>query len=287
MKNSDQWFVFLGNDLRGPWDQQGIQKMIEKGTLTWLQFAIAPDGECVRLFEINGMEPKIPKRPNPIQLADAFKKIQGGFSESNEEQKTAERSMVVPSSPAPPKGSGAWYLQVEGSKFGPLALKEVGLVLKSGKLPGKVFGWRDGLKKWIPVDSIAEIQNFLNLTAAGDKSPAAIKRNSIRVPLMATVRFSFYTQDQDSAVHFSGICRDISIDGILIVSEGFLVKQGDIIDLEISPADSTSLPEFRARGEVVRLVPEENGFAVLFKNLAAETKAALKRHEASFLAEQK
>lgn len=153
-----------------------------------------------------------------------------------------------------------WYLQFEGSEFGPLTLEEVRVIQKSGRLKGKLYAWHEGMEHWIPVDQLPQLPDGV------DPTPENERRTGNRIPFLATVSFA-------GAV---GICRDLSPTGVQIFSNRFPGSKGTPIDLALTPI--APLPELKTSAEVIRILSDGRGFAARFTALEAPQRELLRKY---------
>jgi hypothetical protein len=170
-------------------------------------------------------------------------------------------------------------MSVDGNEYGPLTLRELQVILKSGKLQGVVHVSKDGMGSWQSVQEIPE----LNSPDRPERLPAAAElkgpeqRKNPRVPLIAEVRFSSGDGRGDPNVYV-GICRDISARGILVLTKRCPTTPGVKVKLEVIPLESQGLGSFTAFAEIVRIVPGKNGFSTRFEMMPEIARQALEEY---------
>src|SRR6516162_2823299 len=108
-----------------------------------------------------------------------------------------------------------WFLQFQGSKFGPLSMDEVKVILGSGKLTGPLYAWKQGMRDWEAVERLADLAPFV--TSAKRETGGKDQRRAKRIRFMAAVKFSGAGAGRDLAT-FTGICRDLSRGGMQVMS---------------------------------------------------------------------
>lgn len=154
---------------------------------------------------------------------------------------------------------GPWFVQFEGSQFGPLSLDEVWLVQKSGKLHGTIFGWCAGMPKWLPVSQIPELQELIHKKDN--------RRKAERVPFLAAVSITVIGERSEKVV---GICRDISTSGISVLCPLVSAGAGSTVEVDIMPTTEGMGGTLRLNGKIARVLPGECGLAVHFDKLTLE-----------------
>jgi hypothetical protein len=164
-----------------------------------------------------------------------------------------------------------WFLQFQGSKFGPLSIDEVKVVLGSGKLSGPLFAWKQGMHDWEPVERVNDLAPFLKTAR-----PSTDQRVAKRIPFMAAVKFSGAGAGRDLAV-FTGICRDLSKGGMQVMSSSTPGYPGSLLTLSVEPVSDSTLPRFSCEGVIVRLLPNNAGFSVRFRELSSANQDALSK----------
>jgi hypothetical protein len=169
-----------------------------------------------------------------------------------------------------------WYLQFEGSEFGPLTVSEALVVVKSGKLKGELYAWTPGFVAWKPITEVKELTE-LNGQIKRIGSPSD-RRSSTRVALLASVRYDNGLMTQAGGQIFPGICRDISEGGIQILGQSF--GGGSLVHMEVSPMNNDEIKPFETFGTVRKLLPNNQGFSVQFKALPETAREQIAKYSA-------
>jgi hypothetical protein len=176
------------------------------------------------------------------------------------------------------KGQGVeWYLICDAKEFGPLTLREAVLILKSGRLKGKILARKDGMEQAVSVEEVAELDvnaHSLRKIVQVKHHKGEDKRVSQRAPLLAEVHFSSGEGVGDLSV-YSGICRDISVRGMLILATRCPTTLGVKVKLNVAPLKNQGIGPFTTMAEVVRILPDKNGFSVRFDKMPETALAAL------------
>jgi hypothetical protein len=166
-----------------------------------------------------------------------------------------------------------WFLQFQGSKFGPLSMDEVKVILGSGKLTGPLYAWKQGMRDWEAVERVTDLAPFVT---AAKRVGNEDQRGAKRIPFMAAIKFSGAGAGRDLAT-FTGICRDLSKGGMQVMSSSNPGFPGTLVTLSIEPVSDGTLPRFSLEGVIVRLLSNNSGFSVRFTKMSPAQKDALKK----------
>ncbi|MBC7693762.1 MAG: DUF4339 domain-containing protein [Methylotenera sp.] len=200
-----------------------------------------------------------------------------------------------------------WFLHYNDSQFGPFASEEVSRFISIGKIHGRVYSWRNGMSDWQKLETIPEFVKVIQAAAATSMAvpprkgppaaPAAAKasvveasqiaakeaakvaaeekRGTPRRPLIAKI---FVANEQSLHV---GVCRDVSIGGMQVLTDQIPGVAGDKIKMNVSPAgDSKSdqVDPFVAEGVIVRILEDGLGFSFRFNRLDDNAKRSIEKH---------
>lgn len=174
-----------------------------------------------------------------------------------------------------------WYLQFKGSDFGPLTISEVKMVIKSGRFKGPLYAMGPSVDKWTPIQEIEELGEVNNLIVSKLESEAANRRKHERVHLLAIVYFKFKEPHSASAEESNsliGICRDLSVDGMKILSQFLPKKMAEIVRLEVCPEGESIINNFKVSAVVRHIMPDKTGFSVEFVDLPMTTKNEIEEY---------
>jgi hypothetical protein len=184
----------------------------------------------------------------------------------------ADTSRLAP--PPAPK-SVQWFLYYSDSQFGPFSEDEVARFVRIGKIHGDVHAWSEGMSGWQKLKSISE---FADVLAEGQKPAKAEKpaerRKAPRFPLLARSIMAVGEKV------FSGMCRDVSVGGMQLLTSEIPGPVGTRIKLNISaPAGAEeSIESFVAEGVIVRELEDGKGFSFRFEKLPAEGRKAIEAY---------
>lgn len=54
-----------------------------------------------------------------------------------------------------------WYVHVDGEPRGPLAIRDLDVLLRTNEINSKMLGWRSGMKEWRPLIDIDELKDSI------------------------------------------------------------------------------------------------------------------------------
>ncbi len=248
------WYVALEDRVVGPIDSMSVYEKIISNEITWAHY-IQKEGssEWSRICEIPVFQEEAPRQPS---------------------QGAAVKVRVYK------KGIRIWYLHYEHSQWGPFSTEEVKDLLKKAKKVQQIFGWKVGMENWEILDQIEEFRlEFPQI----DSSTQNDKRKSPRRPLVAKI---LMTNNQTVIV---GVCRDISIGGLQVLSETVPGKVGARLKMNISPSMSKfgrrsgiqsggMVEPIVAEGVIIRILEGGCGFSFRFENLSERTKQVIETY---------
>jgi len=245
-----EWFVAVGDKSVGPMTAAEVYDRVVSGEITWAHF-VWKEGqkEWERICDIATFKAAVPPPPS-------------------------QKPRATP--PAPPVQGKVqakeWFLFSNDSQTGPFTGDEVKSMVSVGKVEAESFAWKDSMKDWEKISTIAEL-------ATGVKPPATPgagrgeKRAHKRGPVIAKVMIA----DGSSAA--VGIGRDVSIGGMQVLSEFVPAKLGVKLKLNVSPPDVTNpaFQPFVAEGVVVRILDDRRGFSFRFEDLPVAARTIIER----------
>lgn len=180
-----------------------------------------------------------------------------------------------------------WFLHYKDAQYGPFSEADLANYIKIGKIHKRVHLWKEGLTDWSVLETIPELQAVLESVSvlrptspssksgprqaggshAGMESNAAKDRRQFpRKPCVARLLMT------DQRTLFMGICRDVSVGGMQVLTKEVPGGVGDLIKMNISSAGhgDESLEPFTAQGEIVRILEDQQGFSFRFIQLKPE-----------------
>lgn len=154
------------------------------------------------------------------------------------------------------------------SDYGPFSVKQLKQLFKEHRINGKTFIFSQGLKEWRVLGDLPEYQELF------EELPPVIKeadrRMNLRKPFVARLFI------QNNKKLFEGICRDISVGGMQILTSNFSGNAGDKITINVHPENTDY--SFAASGVVVRMLEGNSGFSFRFQGLNDEAKKAIEKY---------
>lgn len=268
---ADSWYYVQKGNRHGPVALEVIQQMIsntdlspsdyvwKKGFENWKKIK-----EVEELEEKSSPTPtpapapfKAPESPKPVEVALGPKIQYKEISLKN--LSPEERSIYVRignDRGLPP------------SDYGPFNLTQLQQLFKEMRINGKTLVFITGMKEWKVLGDLPEYQEIF------EEAPPVIqesdRRAAVRKPFVARL----FVQNNKKV--FEGICRDISIGGMQILTENFKGQSGDKISINVHPENSDY--HFTASGIVVRILEGNSGFSFRFQGLTDEAKKSVEKY---------
>jgi hypothetical protein len=274
--DSPQWYVALGERWVGPLAATEVYEKIQVQEITWAHY-VWRKGQPAwkRICDTKTFQMMAPHQPD-----------KGVQKEVKAAQKPVVRAApprarsagTPPPAPAPEASEPkSWFLHHSDSQYGPFSESEIKRFLKIGKIHPKVYAWKEGMGNW---ERIGKIADFVTTppppVAKAEKAekdiPALDQRISPRRPLVARILIS----NEQSVI--IGICRDISIGGLQVLTEKIPGKVGTKLKMNISPSTNTSgnpIEPFVAEGVIARILEDGRGFSFRFKQLSEKAKQSI------------
>ncbi|NBU19948.1 DUF4339 domain-containing protein [bacterium] len=252
------WYIAQGEKWVGPLRASDVYAMIQDHQISWVHY-VWKKGQSGwnRVCEVKPFQEYAPTQPKP--------KVKPSVKPAVESSDYHKK----------------WFLHYNDSQFGPFSQAEVIRFLQIGKINPRVHAWAQGMANWQRIESISELSSH---TEKKDVSPPSFQktkgsshseggahfsgqeqRSSPRRPLLAKMILS---DDQSVII---GMCRDISVGGMQVLTDEAPVKVGTLIKLNVSPSTNETgpnIPPFVAEGKVVRILEDGRGFSFRFTKLS-------------------
>ena len=278
---TQEWFVALGNRWQGPMTAAEVYRKVVNQDISWAHF-IWKKGQpnWSRICDTPTFQPAVPHAPT--------RNVQEEVRERSQE---TQRSSAKPSvrqagprkgpPPAPTDDEDVdqkiWCLYFNSTQFGPFSSSEIEAMLDSGKIQPRVHVWKDGMSGWERLERLPQFQQFLTTAPAiPAPTPAPSKKKSEqregpRRPLVAKILLS---NDESVVV---GVCRDISVGGMQVLTDRIPGEVGSKVKLNVSPPDGEKgkFKPFVAHGRIVRLLEDGRGFSFRFERITDAAKRAI------------
>jgi len=299
MENSDkilfgddapQWYVALGDHWAGPMSAAEIYKRILNHQLTMAHYVWKKgQTEWKRICDTKTFQAAVPQAPAKAVQQEVKAAIKPTVRQSTGRRGPPPGPGASGAPPPPREESGeirSWYLHYNDSQFGPFSSEEIRQSLQVGKINSRVHAWQDGMESWERLENLEAFQDRGSPPRKGSE-PRRTKalrdetrfqgeqREAPRRPLVAKILIS------DEQTVIVGVCRDISIGGLQVLTEPVSVKVGTHLKMNISPSGHKAgklLDPFVAEGIVVRILEDGRGFSFRFERLSARAQQAIEAY---------
>lgn len=247
-----EWFVAIGDHYDGPFKAAEIYQKLVVKEISWIDFCYREkEGQWIRICDHDVFKPLQPTAPAP-------------------------KPKIAPPSVGNGSENYLWFLFQNESQTGPYPTAELKRLIQAGQILEGSYVWRDSFSNWKLINEVEE----LKITKAGAPIPPkpptlAVpetkkeKRAVPRKPLVAQV----YLTDQSQVIQ--GLCRDVSVGGMQILTDKVIGDVGSAIRLNVNPPDGSGLKAFVAEGVIVRILEDRRGFALRFTRISDEAKMSI------------
>ena len=175
------------------------------------------------------------------------------------------KKVVPPPSPLhrlPPELK--WFVHQGDAQSGPYPESELKRWIRTGQVGADAFAWNDSLPDWVPVRAIPAFLDCLPPGEVQAQARSSEKRSHPRKPLLARI----YLTNQKELI--TGLCRDISVGGMQVLTDRLPGAVGDPIHLNVLPPADSGLSSFAARGVIVRTLEDGRGFSFRISDISPE-----------------
>jgi hypothetical protein len=152
--------------------------------------------------------------------------------------------------------------------YGPFSLKQLKQLFKENRINGRTMVYTQGMKEWKILADFSEYQEIF------EELPPVIQESDRRTTLRKPFIARLFVQNNKNV--FEGICRDISIGGMQVLTDHFKGDAGDRITINVHPENSDY--HFTASGVVVRVLEGHSGFSFRFQSLSDEAKHSVEKY---------
>ena len=227
--------------------------------ITWAHFVWKPgQADWRRICDTKAFQGAVPHEPN--------KAVQREIKQTAQPATLTQRKAPVETAE-----KKAWYLYLQESQWGPFSQQEVLHLLKIGKVNTQSFAWKEGMKNWEPLQNVATFQSAM----VAEKPKKNNQRSHPRRPLVAKILMS----DEQSVI--LGVCRDISVGGLQVLTEEVPGEVGVKLKMNISPSSNEvgkKVEAFVAEGTIVRILEDGRGFSFRFERLPESSRKAIEAY---------
>ncbi len=252
-----EWFVSVGEKYRGPFKASEVYQKLQAKELSWIDYCYREkEGQWIRLADhatFKALQPEAPK-PKP--------------------------TMAPPPPPKQQVDETKWFLFQNEAQTGPYPTAELIRLSTAGQILPAAFVWQENFSDWKPFGEVSELKSVPQPPAApaAPSVPQAPldrrveKRAFPRKPLMAQV---YVTNHADLV---TGMCRDISVGGMQVLTDTIPGQVGTAIRLNVTPPKDSGLKPFAAEAVVVRILEDQRGFSFRFTQISDDSKKAIESY---------
>jgi hypothetical protein len=152
--------------------------------------------------------------------------------------------------------------------YGPFDKKMLKRLYSEKRINAKTLIFAKGSSDWIALAELGDFELFFN--EAPPPIEASEKRKFERKPFVARL---FITGNKELV---EGICRDISVGGMQVLTAEFKGHPGQRISINVHPSNSDY--HFVADGVVVRILDNQQGFSFRFDGLSDDAISAINNY---------
>jgi hypothetical protein len=276
--SAKQWILSHKEKLYGPYTMDQLKVLFDKRKVSWLDLVreyqpSSADVKWIRLGELftDELASSPVEAPEPVAPAPAP-------PPPKEEPTVVAPAEESSQSINPLIPDDTWYLQFGDSQFGPMTLSEAQVVISGGRTVEIVYAWREGMLDWVRMEDVPELRPVSEaIERRSAQKTSGERRGSPRMPLIATVMFTM-AGDTRGFIRGSGVCRDISSTGMMIISSQIPGYQESTTEIEVKPLPRSGLPSFTVEAIIRRILPQNNGFGVEFKNLDPNVRSNIEKY---------
>jgi len=249
--NSNEPCLFLaeGESYVGPFRPSEVYAKIEAKEVSWVDHCYREaEGQWMRICDhplFKMLQPEAPK-PKP----------------------------KVAAPPPPPKAAEPqvkWFLFQNETQTGPYSEAELKRLVQVGQVMAGAFVWQEAFSDWKVIHEIPAFSAGAAAQVQAQVKPEE-RRLSPRKPLVAQI---YLTNQKEIS---NGVCRDISVGGMQVLTDALPGSTGEKIRLNVMPPISTGLKPFVAQGVIVRILEDKRGFSFRFTDINDEAKASIERY---------
>lgn len=276
-----QWYIALGERWIGPLTASDVYQKVLDQQITWAHYVWKPgQADWKRICDTTTFQTAVPHIPN----RDVQKEVKNAAKPVSKQQGARTSS--------PPDASGpelfdssvprSWYLYYNDSQFGPFSAEEIDRFLRIGKIHGKVHIWRDGMENWQHLEEIelfaSAVEESKGARKKSDSKPESKldQRSAPRIPLVAKILMAEADKGESVII---GICRDVSVGGMQVLTDSIPANVGARIKMNVSPVShgqgEKKFEPFVASGIIVRILEDGRGFSFRFDRLSDSSRRSI------------
>ncbi|MGK5086952.1 GYF domain-containing protein [Bdellovibrionota bacterium FG-2] len=310
MENSEkpQWYIAQGERWIGPLRMNEVVEKIESNEITLAHY-IWKQGQSQwkRICDLPLFKAAMPEEPTKEVQVEIKKASRPEVRKAPPRAPTPPRPPQAEESVESDEEAAIWFLFYNDSQFGPFSQAEVQRLLSIKKIHPRVHVWRDGLSEWNRLEDVQEfktksvapppfapalapafpkINSKLNskmkmaIVQPAEKVAAkpADRRLAPRRPLLARVLMT------NGEMLAPGICRDVSVGGMQVLSDHLPGPVGARVRLNVSMAGEVGaikgarFSPFVAEAEIVRVLEDKRGFSCRFKKISEDARKSIEAY---------
>ena len=252
-----EWFLAVGEKYRGPFKAAEVyQKLLDKEA-SWIDYCFREkEGEWVRIADhavFKALQPAPPK-PKP--------------------------TMSPPAPPVKVEDDIKWFLFQNDNQTGPYRTQELKRLVTTGQVLEAAYAWQEKFAEWKLVSELNELKEARApgvppVPRTAEKSLSELKPEKRIVPRKPLLAQIYVTNQSELA---TGICRDISIGGMQLLTDKIPGEVGSSIHLNVTPPKDSGLKPFVAEGVIVRILDDKRGFAFRFTQISDDAKKSIESY---------
>lgn len=287
--DTPQWYIALGESWVGPLTASDVYQRVIEQKISWAHYVWRPgqtgwERICdLKLFQ--AAVPQLPPRDLQKEVKEAVRQL----------TIPTRRSVAARKQPPPAPGAAKadpeesltqatekiWYLFHNQAQVGPFSAEEVQRFLRIGRVSPDTFAWRDGMEDWARLGKLEGFTGVAPVSSArAEKENRKERRSAPRRPLVARI----WMTDEDTLA--IGMCRDISVGGMQVLTDKVPGQVGSRVKMNISPSGvnasagsgSQKMDPFVAEGMIVRVLEDGRGFSFRFDRLSEAAKRRVEEY---------
>lgn len=246
-----EWFVAVGEKYRGPMKASEIYQKLLDREFNWIDFCYREkEGQWVRIadHEVFKAHQPSPPKPKPTQAPPPVPKKEDHIK---------------------------WFLYQNENQTGPYPSSELKRLISTSQVQDSAYVWHEGFSEWKPVSEVPEFKDTKPSAPPPQREAVREKTEKRAVPRKPLLAQVYVTNQSDLA---TGICRDISVGGMQLLTDQIPGTVGTTIHLNVTPPKDSGLKPFVAQGMIVRILEDRRGFAFRFTQISDEAKKSIESY---------
>ena len=253
-KEVSEWYLSGVAGFTGPYRYSEVAAKLASREIGWADYCYPiKAAKWIRLVEVSEFSGLLPAEP----------KIRPGMP-------------VPPPLPKKTVKQVKWFLFDQETQTGPYSESELSALLSKGRVSRLAHVWQEEFQDWKVIKEVPEFESLSQekapLLKPVSPSDPEDRRSAPRKPLVARI---FLTNQK---VVITGMCRDISVGGMQVLTDILPGKAGDSIQLNVLPPAQSGLNPFVAQGVIVRILEDQRGFSFRFTRIDESARSSIERY---------